>query len=120
MRQQQVSQQAGQSIEEFASDPDHEFFEDVREDMADIIDLATKRGQTIDMQTAYDKAVLMNPETADIISKRNLAKQVQAAAKPVEQARRAAVSVTGAPTVGGDKTGDSLRDSIIAAANSLP
>lgn len=71
--QQQQGQKAAatkQSIAQFAADPSNEFFADVKEDMADIFDLATKRGQQIDLKTAYTKAVALHPEISGIISQR--------------------------------------------------
>jgi len=47
-----------------------EFFEDVRLDMADIMDMASNRGQTIDMQQAYDKACALHPEISKVVASR--------------------------------------------------
>jgi serine/threonine protein phosphatase PrpC len=116
---QQIGREAGENIEAFGEDPANEFFEDVRADMADIIDLATQRGQKMSLKQAYDRAIMMNEEIADVVSQRKLAETIQQSQKPVQAAKRAAVSVTGAPTVGaaGGESG-SLRDSILNAMDS--
>ena len=48
-----------------------EFFADVRLDMADIMDMATNRGQTMDMQQAYDKACALHPEISKVLADRS-------------------------------------------------
>lgn len=75
--QQEKSQTATkQNINEFAADPANEFFNDVRQDMADIFDLATKRGQQITLKDAYDKAVALHPEISGVVTQRQTAQKV--------------------------------------------
>lgn len=59
---QAVQTQAYQSIDEFGRDPKHEFFHDVRMDMADFLDMAAQRGMQMSLQEAYDRACALNPE----------------------------------------------------------
>ena len=47
-----------------------EFFDDVRMDMADLMDFATKRGQEMTLQGAYDKACSLHPEISKVIAQR--------------------------------------------------
>ena len=44
--------------------------------MADIFDLATKRGQQITLKDAYDKAVALHPEISGVVTQRQTAQKV--------------------------------------------
>ena len=48
-----------------------EFINDVRNDMADLLDMAAKRGQKMTLQQAYDKACAINPEISAVIQQRS-------------------------------------------------
>lgn len=81
-------------LEEFTNSGDAEFFEDVREDMADLLDLAHRRGQKMNYKQAYEKALGMNPElSAAVARKKEIAKN-QAS---IEKKKRASASVQGIP-----------------------
>lgn len=47
-----------------------EFINDVRYDMADLMDLATKRGQSLSLQEAYDRACSVHPQVSAVLAKR--------------------------------------------------
>lgn len=47
-----------------------EFFNDVRLDMADVLDMAAKRGINMTLQQAYDKACNLHPEISGVIAQR--------------------------------------------------
>jgi hypothetical protein len=88
--------QLNQTIEQFASQ--HEYFEDVRETMADLLD----RGLASTLDDAYAKAVRLND---DVFSKVQQAQQpapqvqqVQRADQAAKAAKASAVSVKGSPT----------------------
>jgi hypothetical protein len=98
---QAIQENAGGEVESFAQDASHEFFEDVREDMADIIDLHTQRGQRITLQDAYDRATMLNPQVREIVSRRAEAEKVNAQAQAAQRARRAAASISGSPAPAG-------------------
>ena len=108
-RQQQEQQQMGTEavgqINTFGSDPKNEFYADVRVDMADILEMATNRGQILTLKQAYDKACQLNPEISAIVSGRT---SKESAAKK----RRAASPIRG--TLGGEggASGDSMRSAI--------
>ena len=69
-RQQQTQNQAGTEVQRFAADPKNEFYRDVRMDMADILDLAAKRGLEMSMKDAYHRACLMHPEISSVMQAR--------------------------------------------------
>jgi hypothetical protein len=112
-RQQRATQTIDSEINQFAQEVD--FFEDVREDMADILDLASKRGQEMSLDEAYARAVSLNPEIAKIVGQRMAARQQQQGGSQdaVQRARIAASSVRGSPPAAGAKaTAESLRGAL--------
>ena len=89
MRSQAVSSAAQTSIEAFASDPANEHFGQVREIMADFLDLATQHGQVMSLEDAYRRACAAHPEVSAQIGQRN----IQQSAPNMSDKRRAAASV---------------------------
>ena len=67
-KQVQSQQSAVNEVNEFAQGA--EFLADVRHDVADLMDLATRQGREMPLKEAYDKACAMNPQIADVLSKR--------------------------------------------------
>lgn len=115
---QRINTDAGTEVESFSTDGQHEFFDDVRADMADIIDLYTARGASISLQDAYDRAIRINPQVSEIFTKRAEAERVNAAAAAAQRARRTAASISGSPAPAGagpGPAGDSRRAEIEAA-----
>jgi hypothetical protein len=62
-------------VQAFSTDPQNEFYVDVRNDMADILDLAARRGQDLTLKQAYDRACAINPDISRIIAQREAQKQ---------------------------------------------
>ena len=115
-QQQQFKQQQGIAqidgeINDFASK--NEFYKDVAGQMADFLDMAAKRGQSMSMDQAYANACQMHPEISKII-------QSRANSQQVGNARKAAASISGTPGgEGGSQQHDDMRATIAAAfANS--
>ena len=107
---QQVEQQATVTVQQMAQDDRYPYFEDVRADMADIIEMNARRGVAISLQDAYTRAVRMNDGTFQASSVRD---QTQGATQQALEAHRAAqaakgasVSVSGSPTGNGRNAGD--------------
>jgi hypothetical protein len=94
-----------------------EFFEDVREDMADMIEMAARRGIVLPVKEAYEKACAMNPEISKIITQRQSATQPRAMTQAALRAKRAASSVKGETSPHGPTVpqSDTLRGAIEAA-----
>jgi hypothetical protein len=116
----QINGDATTEVENFGQDAAHEFFEDVRVEMADIIDLYTQRGQPITLQDAYDRAIKLNPQVSEIIAKRAEAERVNAQAAAAQRARRTAASISGSPAPAGSPgpASDDRRGAIEAAWDS--
>jgi len=112
--QQQVAQ-AQNTIEQFAADPKHEFLGEVRDLMADLI----AAGKANNLEDAYHSAIWATPETRKILLQRESEARVTAKTNRAGAARRASLSVNGAPRgAGAGGIGNpnlSLRETIAAA-----
>ena len=101
-RQQQITQQLAHTVESMSQDANYPHFEQVRESMADIVEIMANRGQQITIEAAYNRAVAMDPVLGqELIAKSALQKQASAAALDNSKAQRAlqaSVSVGGAPS----------------------
>jgi len=113
-REQAESQGFYATVEQMSKDPKFPYFADLRESMADIIDLAAKRGRQVSMEEAYNKAAMLDPEISGLVSK---TQNVTRANSQAQRAKAASVSVGGAPSglmSGSPAAGD--RRSVIEAA----
>lgn len=90
----QIEQEADSAMAAFAEK--HEFFDDLREEMADIMEIDARRGRKTTMEAAYTRALKNNPEIEKIVLQRSAAKSNGTA---LERARRASSSVRGSPIV---------------------
>lgn len=113
-REQQIIADAEAETETFAAK--HEFFEDVREEMADLMEVAAKRGVILSMEDAYNRAVTMHPDISTVVSQRAAA--AKAKTNNIQKNRNAASSITGAPRNGptGAKPGTDDRRAAIEEA----
>jgi hypothetical protein len=107
-------------IATFADDPKHEFFDDVRETMADVMDAAAKRGITMGLQDAYDRACLIEPGVKKVLDERNARGNASQAARTLARARHAASSLPSQPAPpaargNGVAQPESVRDAILSA-----
>lgn len=114
----QTQTSAAQTINELLDDPDiGDMLEDVRQDMADLLDLATKRGKILPLRDAAVRAIMAHPEHSVTYNQRQLAKQAQQQTDKANRSRRAGVSLEddGAPSASEDDGGED--DSILGAIN---
>jgi len=110
----QLSQQEAQkAVETFQG----EFFADVRMDMADLIDMAAKRGQNMTLQEAYDKAVLLKPDIQEVLAERKRNESLLGEQNKLNQKREAGgASLVGKKSGGGAMDGNlDLRGQLEAA-----
>lgn len=97
MQSKQIAEEAqlGQTIEQFAQQ--HEYFDEVRETMADLLD----KGLASDLNDAYSKAVRLNDDVFTRTTQNSVqANPVQRANNAAKAAKAAAVSVKGSPNGG--------------------
>jgi hypothetical protein len=120
---QQVEQEATTALEEFMNDPQNEFVPDVAQDMADLMELAAKRGQKLSLQEAYKRATMAHPTIAEIVSRRALQSSAAQQTSAAQKARQAAASVTdsGAPSQGDPAavSGVNMRSDIMSSIQAL-
>lgn len=108
---QQMDSNARSEVGDFLSTA--EFADDLRHEMADMIDMATARGQELSLKEAYDRACWANPEIRSILAERQARERAQQTNQVAQTARRAAVSVGGSPAFNANQeAGSSIRDAI--------
>ena len=95
-QQQQTHQSAQAEVQEFAKTA--EFINDVRHDMADIIDMKKARGVDISLKEAYDIACRMNPEVSDIMRQRENDARIDEQNKQLESKKKASSPLIGRKT----------------------
>lgn len=113
--QDQQSYRAEQAVAAFkAKNP---YFEEVRYDMADMMDLAAQRNREMTMQEAYDACIALNPQIKAAIEQEKAKQSNQQA----ERSQRASLSIAGSPagTPVKDTSKNSLRDDLMDAWNTL-
>jgi hypothetical protein len=116
-QQQQGSQaQLRQEMDQFASDPAHPYFNDVRPDMAALI--GANRAKNL--QEAYDMATWARPEIRATLVAQERERLANEEAARVQQARSASVSISGSPAgakVLADEPDDDLEGTIRRQVN---
>jgi len=106
-------EQINQGVGAFLNDPAHEFASDVSEEMADLLEMAARRGVIMSLDQAYERACQIRPDIAQLVNGRK-------STQSVNKRRNAASSIHGSPN--GEttrQTGDNLRSAIEAAFDSV-
>lgn len=99
-------------IEKFSSDPNHPHFEQVREDMAKLL----QAGYAETLDDAYEKAIWARGDIRSTLLKDSEAKRIQEKAKVAGKAKAKAVSVKGSPSGAAVPVANaSIRDDLVAA-----
>lgn len=103
---QRMEQEVDHTVESMAADVERfPYFEEVREDMADLIDLAAKKGVALSLEDAYHRAVRMNDGAYQASSVRESSQAATNAAlqahQQAQRAKGASLSVSGAPSTPG-------------------
>lgn len=104
-------------LQTFAADPKNEFFDDVRDLMADAIEVANRQGIDLSLHDAYHRACLLHPEVSKVMLARQQGQSAASLTQAATRAKAAAVSVKGAAPVGSPEptAPSSVRDAIEAA-----
>ena len=105
-QQQQVNYEAATSVDEFAAQPQNEFYQAVKHTMADELDLAAGQNRTLSLEDAYNSACWKNPEIRGILLQRENEKALGGGG--MIDKRNAASSISG--TAGGGLTGRDVTD----------
>lgn len=113
----QATAVARTEMEAFAANPKNRFFNDLKADMADMVDMAANQGRDLSLQEAYDRAGMLHPEISKIMIAERQGANAQQLTAAAQKARASAVSVRGSAPVGnpGGPEPSSIRESIEAA-----
>jgi len=99
---------ATNSVNEFSKNA--EFINDVRGDMANMMDLAASRHEEMPLQKAYEMACAMNPEVSTILKQRTEQQRILGNNDTMASKKKAAASVTGSRGgAGGSSDNNSIR-----------
>lgn len=114
---QSIQAAQAREIDQFANDATNEFFEDVREQMADIIELKGQQGKDCTLKQAYDIAVSMNPEIQEILADRKKKERLTNNKVNLQNKSNAASSVRNSQQSGPgtEQKPDSLRGQLLDA-----
>ena len=95
---QQNDQQINSALSEFSDKAKYPYFEQVREDMADLIELSAKKGKSITLQAAYNKAVQLDSTISQELVAQTKAANALAINAAAQKAKKASLQVGGAPS----------------------
>lgn len=98
---QQLTESANAEIE--SASQDLPFFEDLRLDIADVLESAARRGKVMTLKEAYDRAAALDPEVSKILDQRRLAARQST---DLSGKKRAAKTISGAPSGGKEGGGN--------------
>ena len=120
-RQASMAAEVDTELEEFGSDPKNEYFEDVRDIMADVLEVAARRNEKMSLQQAYRHATMLHPGISKLVEQKGKVKTQEELTAAAKAAKAAAISVTGAPGAPGGVTASdgTVRSSIEAAIGQL-
>ena len=113
--QQATQRQDTANSEVVAFQQNAEFLNDVRHDMADMIDMAAKRGVDMTLEDAYSKACAINPQISAVMAERAQRATLTGSNDSMTAKRNAASSVSGNRTGVGSVGNMSMHDTISAA-----
>lgn len=104
---------ANNEVMAFAGGEGGEFLNDVRNDMADLLDIASNQGREMTLKEAYDKCCSMNPGIQKVLADRAANTALIDGKRKVVGKLNAGSSIRGNGAPGPGKAGDvSLRDQI--------
>ena len=114
VKEQQLMTEVDGELSNFANDPANTYYDYVRQDMGDLLELAARRGQKMSLQEAYRRCIMAHPEISKLVQQQEMVAATQ-------KARAASVQVSGAPVVpqGVPVVADTVRGSIEAAIQQL-
>ena len=94
----------------------NEFYSDVQNDMADMVEMAGKRGYNMPLAEAYTKACAMNPEVSKVLADRDATANLAQGGKVLTSKRNASSSLMSGQQGGAPATEDmDLRETLAAA-----
>lgn len=118
-QQQYQQQQQTEAVTQWTTFRDsHDFAADVASEMADLIEVAARRGHSLGMDEAYERAVALRPDIQQIVEQRKAATQANQQNSQMQGKRQAASSMpSGGSMVTGAPTPNSRREALEQAFN---
>lgn len=110
---QELDQEVDQELSDFAGA--HEFYDDVKDIMADMMEVDQRRGGNMSLTQAYERATLLSDPVRLTLEKRRTGQSAQRTHEIAQQARSGAFSVKPSDEAGSTvpkAPGDSIRDAI--------
>lgn len=98
-RNEAVGAEAATELHTFAT-AHSEFYEDLRDDMADLLEMAANRGRAMSMEEAYERAAGAHPDIGPILQQRKAAAAGKLDPSAAARKRNAASSIRGTPNAG--------------------
>lgn len=92
-----MAEKARRETEAFVASGKAEFFDDVRDLMANALDIAARSGVALTLQEAYDRACVLHPEVSKVLEQRKLSTAATANNAATQRAKAAASSVRSQP-----------------------
>ena len=116
-QQQYSDQQTAVSNELTAFYDTHEFATDLKSEMADMMEMAGRRNESLTLDQAYERAIAFRPDIQTVVDQRKAAAAAQANNQQIQQKQAAAVSVGqgNAPLGDGKPPAQSMRQAILEA-----
>jgi hypothetical protein len=100
---QQITQQAQETVAQYSEKLP--FFDDLRDEMADLMEVAAGRGRVMTIEQAHEIALNSNPQIKKIIDQRNRAARLKQDPNKILRAKKAGASIKGAPSNGAGNLG---------------
>lgn len=90
--------EAAQTVEQMASDTaKYPHFEAVRSLMADLVEFSASKGQTLTIDTAYNRAIAMDPTISQAVASQTASQILATSTSKAKRALNASSSVAGSP-----------------------
>lgn len=105
---QAVQSEAAKKIEEFSKNPSYPFFNDLKQDMGQLM----VNGQAKSLEDAYDKAMKLNPKTFETYMQSELEKQTKIKTQEAAKSKQAATIRQAGPSKVANGRSDPLDDII--------
>lgn len=108
-----------QTVQAFAADPAHPYFNDVQQDMLAMIETARAQGREVSLKDAYDRAVWANPTVRAQMLQAERAQEERTRREQAEAARRNGAVLNGSPVPGANTSASNpaatVRDELMRA-----
>ena len=88
------------TVASMQDNPEYPYFDQVRDTMADLVEIYSKRGAHVELKECYNKAVAMDPKLNELQAAKVVAEKAALLNTKAQRAVKASASVKGAPAIG--------------------